>query len=141
MNPTEHVAVYGTLRRGCGNDRFLKGAPMLGQYEVRSHRMYTSHGAYPYVHYSPTGTITVEVYDVTDPRMMKDLDMLEGYPHHYQRKVVPYFDNNKTRTPAGRAWMYYVIDEGEDHDYIETGNWHYYVYYAPKSFYSNRKSK
>lgn len=106
---------------------------MLGVYQVRSHRMYTKHGGFPYVHYSPTGDIVVEVYAVDDDNMMMNLDNLEGYPYHYQRKVVPYFDHSRARTPAGRAWMYYVTDKGLPSEYVNDGDWANYIF-QPKQW-------
>lgn len=143
LKVNKQVAVYGTLRRGCGNDRLLQGAPCRGVFEVRNFRMYTEHASFPYVHYSPAGVIQVEVYDVKDEAMALSLDRLEGYPYHYQRKIVPYYDSCRNRSPSGTAWMYYVCDKPQsDDDYIKTGNWLDFLNYKGKTdVYRNSKTR
>lgn len=117
------VAVYGTLRQHCGNDGLLRGSPMEGIYEVRHHQMYTENYGFPYVHYSPTSSIVVEVYEVDDDTML-NLDALEGYPVHYQRKMIPYYDNSNGTSAVGTAWMYYVTTAPSKAGHIiKSGDW------------------
>jgi len=94
---THRVAVYGTLREGEGNFRLLRDAVKDGTHRIGGFVMY-SNGGFPYA-VEGEGQITVETYSVDD-RTLRNLDMLEGYPHHYDRREVDV--NGKP------AWIYFV---------------------------------
>ena len=102
------VAVYGTLRRGQGNHCILSRttAPLLVTERTQEHfNMFTnwSHGGgYPFIVPVKTSNssknVVIEVYEV-DEYTLERLDQLEGYPHHYDRKLTP--------TSVGEAWIYF----------------------------------
>ena len=50
------------------------------------------------------GTTTHGVFWEIDDAALAALDMREGYPYYYDRKLVPVEANGKTYT----AWMYYM---------------------------------
>lgn len=111
------VSVYGTLRNGEGCFSLLKNAVSLGTYRLDGFVMY-SNGGFPYA-VEGDGQITVEVYDV-DERTLRRLDMLEGYPNHYNRKEVD--------VDGHTAWIYCVkaghirldlLDRIPDGDWVE----------------------
>ena len=107
------VAVYGSLRKGLGNHRFLTSSKFLGKDVITGFNMY-SLGAFPYV--TPTkesNTIVVEVYEVND-NVFLSLDALEGYPTFYDRM--------KITTKYGYAWIYFIKDYGK-HPKVVSGDW------------------
>lgn len=82
-----YVFVYGTLKKGYGNNRllqnakFIDGGVTLTPYDLRDL------GAYPVVVDRKRARIAGEVYDVTREELQR-LDGLEGYPNMYGRKKV-----------------------------------------------------
>jgi gamma-glutamylcyclotransferase (GGCT)/AIG2-like uncharacterized protein YtfP len=81
----QNVFVYGTLKRGYGNNRLLKDSTFLGKAKTKKKwAMIGAGAAFPYLlteddegHY-----VEGEVYSVTD-KVLRSLDTLEGVPHHY----------------------------------------------------------
>lgn len=100
------VAVYGTLKRGRGNHRYLDGCQFLdGGLTVDCLPM-VDHGI-PYVYDEPGvgGRIVVEVYRVDDISSWQGLDALEGHPEHYARKMVSVeLDSGEVVT----CWLYFA---------------------------------
>lgn len=105
------IAVYGTLREGFGNDVIWTGkADKYATGTVAGYHLRTN-GAFPYAvpsHPSmdcEANEITVEIimphYD-TRTEVLARCDRLEGYPRHYNRKVV------SVAVPNGSisCWMY-----------------------------------
>lgn len=83
------VFVYGTLKRGFPNHRVMEHAvgEFIGEGVTTAPTFdMTSLGAFPAL--LPEGKFRIigEVYDVED---ISPLDHLEGYPHFYDRKIVP----------------------------------------------------
>ena len=78
------VFVYGTLRKGCGNNFVIAEADgyCIGKGKIQGYEMYTN-GAYPMV-IRGSGTVVGEVYEVSD---LVPLDELEGYPNLYIRET------------------------------------------------------
>jgi len=108
------VAVYGSLRRGMGNDGLLSGSELLGTTGVEGFEMY-SLGAFPAC--VPTDgeeMVQVEVYEV-DMGTLESLDMLEGYPNFYDRQRVS--------TVFGEAFMYFMHQEPEGQPKVIGGDW------------------
>lgn len=123
---THTLAVYGTLRKGHGNHRCIEGAEFLGKFIVKHHMMW-SNGAFPYICYAPCKHVVVEVFEVNDAQF-KRCDGLEGYPTHYQRKLIPFFLDVKDPDPIGLAWIYYVTEEPDRNaDIIPSGDWEVHV--------------
>jgi len=79
------IAVYGTLRKGCANHRYLADAKYIGTGKLLGWNMY-SNGSYPYVS-KGNGSIKVEIYEV-DKDTLARIDDLEAYPTHYERMRV-----------------------------------------------------
>jgi len=84
---TTNIFVYGTLRKGFGNNRLLKDSRFVGDaVTVRRYGMYAS--GIPYVHEDEAFcTVVGEVYEVDIDTLLK-LDRLEGHPNFYRRKTV-----------------------------------------------------
>lgn len=102
-----NVFVYGTLKKGHGNNWLLGASPLLGEaLSIHEYDLYD--GGFPYaVHISNSGTggttkIWGEIYTVND-YVLKQLDGLEGHPNWYERFVRPF--NLFTGEPV-EAWIY-----------------------------------
>lgn len=101
--------VYGTLRPGYNNARCWQGLarPLhdgeatLGGFELRSW-----HGGFPYAVPAESGAVitgaVILPYEGCYDEVLANLDMLESYPHHYDRWIV------EVDTPDGpmTCWMY-----------------------------------
>lgn len=111
----ELVFVYGTLRKGHGNHRLIRGDKFVGTGStVNKYAMYSM--GIPFVNeYEQVSNITGEVYEVSK-NTLNQLDMLEGHPSWYRRK--------KTKIKIGPktlyAWLYfnnektnYLIEGGD----------------------------
>jgi gamma-glutamylcyclotransferase (GGCT)/AIG2-like uncharacterized protein YtfP len=108
------VAVYGTLRKGGGNDILLSGSEYKGSF--RTEPIFTMFNiGCPYVSTGGTDSITVEVYSISD-ETLRWLDQLENYPGLYDRTQID--------TPWGKAWMY-IIDSFHFNgaSYVPSGDW------------------
>jgi len=113
----DKVAVYGTLRKGHGNHRLLESSEFLGEEKLPGHGM-VSLGGFPAVYTSENDkkSVVVEVFKVDGESTKKRLDMLEGYPSFYDRKLV--------KTSHGDAWMYVIESYNEKSErQVEGGDW------------------
>jgi len=108
------VFVYGTLRKGRGNNRLLEDTVFIGKGKT-TNKYHLTAGGLPYVSKSKsTSQVVGEVYEVTD-QQLKRLDMLEGYdPNNhngswYKREIIDITldDGNKEK-----AALYFNDDEG-----------------------------
>lgn len=111
INACNRVFVYGTLKMGFGNHATLSGA----SYDPAKHKCLTldkfamigKDNAFPYVVEEDDDFgkyIKGELYNV-DKHIMARLDTLEGYPHHYHRKVIQVVP--ETGGVPISAWIYY----------------------------------
>jgi gamma-glutamylaminecyclotransferase len=119
------VAVYGTLRKGFGNNALLRTSKFLGT--ERTSADWTMHvftgGIVPVI-VPGESSITVEVYEITD-NTLENLDFLEGYPHGYSRKLI--------KTSYGDAWIYFmnslysntlrVVESGDFSEFKQRKSW------------------
>ena len=112
---SELVAVYGSLREGFGNHRLLEGRTHHSTEVLEGSFTMLDLGAFPAVVLEGDSNITIEVYEV-DEITFANLDMLEGYPSFYNRKLV--------ETSEGMAWMYYLECKDEwTSTYVPSGDW------------------
>ena len=117
------VFVYGSLRKGFGNNRLLQGQEFLRASATEDKFLMYSMGGFPAVDTSvDSNQIQGELYEV-NPEGMARLDRLEGYPSFYDRKEV------KLAT-GETAWVYF-IDEfhkryGSNYETVENGDWKEY---------------
>ncbi len=99
------VFVYGTLMQKAGSVRSLDKFGASAEYvcdTVTSSRQFDmlNLGHFPGVVDSLSGSrVAGELWRVT-AQVFKQLDVIEGYPDFYTRKMVP--------TEHGIAWMYYL---------------------------------
>jgi len=107
FDETDLVFVYGTLKRGYGNNRLLRDSLFVSEDYTPDGWVMGSAGC-PYSfpprvvpdEYSYLGhKIKGEVYQLRNWFVARQLDWLEGYPHHYDREIIT--------TEGGRsAWIY-----------------------------------
>jgi gamma-glutamylcyclotransferase (GGCT)/AIG2-like uncharacterized protein YtfP len=106
------VAVYGTLRPGCGNDRLWQGSAnvIADGWFIAGYRL-VSNGAFPYA--IPTGDradesrVTLVMPHLAEyDEVLARLDMLEGVPTHYVRSMVECRDPEDRGGGFVVAWLY-----------------------------------
>lgn len=109
------VAVYGTLRPGCGNCRaYLSGNDVihLGTFRLAGFRLYDA-GPFPFAG-SGEGAIVVDLFEIGS-HTLAILDRLEGHPKFYRRREVT--------VDGASAWMY-AVDEAPAHlPTVWSGDW------------------
>jgi gamma-glutamylcyclotransferase (GGCT)/AIG2-like uncharacterized protein YtfP len=109
------IFVYGTLRRGEYNHRWLGNAPWLGRYRTPGRYTLLNLGQYPAVLAGGHTAIKGEVYTLNKVLLAR-LDRLENYPEEYLRERIA--------TPYGTAWIYlYRHRPAPDTPVIPSGDW------------------
>lgn len=118
-NELYKVAVYGTLRKGNGNNVLLSDSKFLGEgFTLPKFEMF-SLGAFPGITGGST-SIKVEVYEV-DSETLSRLDRLEGYRGIGENN---FYDREIISTPYGNAMTYTLRDDGyNEYPRIESGDW------------------
>ncbi len=99
----ELLFVYGTLKRGFPNHRYLKGSKFVGRGRTKEkYALYVA--AVPYVVKGMrVSHILGEVYEVSK-RTLSEIDRLEGHPEHYRReKVEIVLEDGRIL----RCWLYF----------------------------------
>jgi gamma-glutamylcyclotransferase (GGCT)/AIG2-like uncharacterized protein YtfP len=114
---TVRIAVYGTLKGGYHNHyRLGPTKTFLGKGKVQATMFMIGAGDYPgAVLYSDiplnnpakafmcNREIEVEVFEILEESLEKEVDLLEGHPNHFCRKLV------NVGLPMGcKAWMYFL---------------------------------
>ena len=110
---SHRVLVYGTLRQGESNYHLLTDSQFLGNVVIQAQFQLFDLGPYPAA-IKGDQDLVVEVYFVDDDTM-KQLDILEGYPHEYDRELVT--------TPHGQAWIYLYQNKCLLTKTIPSGDW------------------
>ncbi len=117
-NSKIYVYVYGSLRKGQYNAYILKNAKYIKTTRLNGWDMFTR-GFFPFL-VEGEGSVTVELYEISRG-IFDQLDLLESYPHHYQRKIVSDDEGNQ-------GWLYYY--ENFESEYylqkaiqVECGDW------------------
>lgn len=123
MYEWEHVnlvAVYGTLKAGRGNHGLLSKSNYVGAGETIYKYPMQAQGI-PFV-FDKAGTgsqIPVEVYELLDDDTKDDLDLLEGHPTNYERKLI---DVEMLDGAVKSCWLYFANPAYEQStmEYIQT---------------------
>ena len=109
--------VYGTLKEGESNHHWLNGAKKVCDGVVFGLRLHQGPG-FPYAFKVNDYTAVThgEVYKIED---LRQCDILEGYPNHYNRSKVEVKVSSGVSTIA---WVYHkpTVPRG---DVIESGVW------------------
>jgi gamma-glutamylcyclotransferase (GGCT)/AIG2-like uncharacterized protein YtfP len=108
------VFVYGTLLTGESNHRLLARARLLGEWATPPRFTLYDFGPYPILCTRGTQSVAGEVYGI-DQAILKQLDVLEDYPEHY--------DRDRINTPWGPAWFYFQRRPPARCRVIPAGDW------------------
>jgi gamma-glutamylcyclotransferase (GGCT)/AIG2-like uncharacterized protein YtfP len=109
------VFVYGSLKRGEKNHRWLEGASWQGEAELNGVLLHDL-GPFPMAVIGE-GTAIGEVYAVEE-RGLARLDELEGYPRLYDRQMLSLSDGRQ-------AWVYLGRPRQVRHAPVVAGSrWH-----------------
>lgn len=108
------IAVYGTLRRGMGNHRFLRDAEYLGIGDTVSRFRLCVNGLPYLLRGAGLGEfVELEVYRV-DQKTFREVDRLEGHPHFYRRMKLPVIMRDNEQEPRVVPWIYTVGEQFDD---------------------------
>lgn len=97
----EVMFVYGTLKKGYGNNRFMSSAKFLGKAtSINRWQLIGEDAPFPYLlgiapANKPGHYIVGEVYEVP-PHAIPAIDALEGVPTHYRKASITVVLNGKT---------------------------------------------
>lgn len=111
------VAVYGTLKRGFGNNRLLTEATFIGEGNTKAKYRLCINGL-PYLikgEHSDGEHVEIELYNC-NPFEMYSLDLLESHPRFYRRELTDVVVDNQVYN----AWIYFVPDS----NYYNNGEYH-----------------
>lgn len=107
LNSDIRVFVYGTLKNGFYNHRYLAGSRFIGSARTtEKYAMYTEGGIPCVVEDEAVSNIYGELYSV-DGTVLQNLDRLEGHPNWYQRREIEICLDDGT-SPTVKAWMYFI---------------------------------
>lgn len=114
------IAVYGTLRKGCGNhSHFLTEAEFKGEFSSEPVYSLYNLGGFPGLKENGNTSVIMEVYAVNKDEAA-NVDALEGYSDN---RPAHFYDKKDIQTPWGLASVYiYVRDPNED-SLIVGGDW------------------
>lgn len=105
---TSKFFVYGTLKEGQGNHFYLRGCRKIGEAVTESRYKVYGHG-FPLAVLDEQGhPLRGEIYEVDDPDVVDNLDMLEGNGSFYTRSVREFQDINGEKH---EAWIYEIPAE------------------------------
>ena len=109
------IFVYGTLKDGFPNHRYLWGCRFIGIDAVNG-KLYNL-GAFPGLKASEDGRVSGEVWECP-AKTTETLDFLEGHPTFYKREP--------TVTVGGiEVQTYYYQGACDERSRIESGNWEF----------------
>lgn len=95
------VFVYGSLKKNFPNSKYLKTARFIKNISTSDKFTMYDFGYYPAIVFDDSGyLIEGELYEVNN-RTLDNLDILEGYPSFYNRKLINLEDGNS-------AYIYYL---------------------------------
>jgi gamma-glutamylaminecyclotransferase len=97
--------VYGTLKRGYGNNVILRSSKFLGEAVSRDRYMLLHSGFPMAVRDSEGRPVKGELFEVSDSRVVESLDALEGNGHFYTRHLRSFIDAEGAEV---EAWIYEI---------------------------------
>ena len=126
MNENQKVrfACYGTLKKNHGNFHYVKDAEYLGEHITEPlYTMYT--GGFPVTERGGNTAIHCEIYETSDPEIIKDVHGLEGCESQIQGHPSNWYDFDLTQTAWGDARIF-VMDKGKSRrtQIVSSGKWH-----------------
>lgn len=116
------VAVYGTLKLGRGNSHYMRDAEFLGTTETPPEYTMFNLGSYPAVAKGGNTSVSLEIYKVTDPEQMDDINVLEGF--RGKGNLSNFYDVEEIITKYGPATMFVMdFERVSGRPIVESGNW------------------
>lgn len=115
------LAVYGTLKRGHSNHRYLYGTKYLGEFVTEPIYTMYSLGSFPAVRLNGKTGITVEVYETDNEEIINLINSLERYTG-IKNDSANWYDCITIDTPYGLAEMFYQKKYAEC-AVLESGKW------------------
>ena len=104
------VFVYGTLKRGFSNNRYLAGSKFLGTARTKEKFALYSDGLPFLIMTESISEIHGELYQVDD-LTLQILDDLEGHPDWYRREQVEICLDDGNHSVM-KAWVYFTLGTG-----------------------------
>lgn len=115
-----NVFVYGTLKKGFHNHRWLNGSKLIAKDAEMCNLSLYHLGGFPGAKPDEDGVIIGEIYEVDDDTLA-GLDRLEGVPTLYQRHLLVGFE------PLGDkdydCYVYVYQGDVTEEQYIPDGVW------------------
>jgi len=121
--PTRTVifAVYGTLKKGFGNNALLRNEEFLGSFKTPAE--YTLYeGGFPIVERNGKTAIQCELYRTSNEAVIRNVFGLEGCRSQTKGHADNWYDIDFIETPYGEATMF-VMDSAGRKTTEPSGNW------------------
>lgn len=106
---TPYLFVYGTLKKGYGNNRLLYDSEFVCEEETKD-SYFLGGSSIPYMippEFAPEGVelhpVRGEVWKLDDHYTLDIVDSLEGHPRWYYRSLIT--------TSQGPTWSYFMTEE------------------------------
>jgi gamma-glutamylcyclotransferase (GGCT)/AIG2-like uncharacterized protein YtfP len=119
MSETVLLAVYGTLKRGCGNHALIANAQYIGSDKLQEISLYDI-GPYPGARLEASAGIEIEVYAVT-PSQLARLDLLEEYDPADPSGSL--YTRESLETRFGSTWVYLYQGDVAGKPCLRSGAW------------------
>ena len=103
------VFVYGTLKRGFSNNRYLAGSKFLGTARTKEKFALYSDGLPFLIMTESISEIHGELYQVDD-LTLQILDDLEGHPDWYRREQGEICLDDDSSQSGIEAWVYFSLN-------------------------------
>ena len=97
--------VYGTLKQGYSNHRLMGNSKLIGTAKSLTPSYNMAYVGFPYLFEQGSSFVSGELYEVTDERVVQNLDWLEGHPSHFRREVHKFVPDANTDEVV-EAWVY-----------------------------------
>jgi len=122
----QYVFVYGTLKKGFSNHFFISDCEFICKSKtIDKYQLYPNiDRSFPYLIINEKSqNIYGELYKIEDKEILETLDILEGYPIHYNKKNIE-VENIETKE-IYNALVYYKNEEfSADIDFLTPlDNW------------------
>lgn len=106
MSFRQYLFVYGSLKRGFGNDVFLQDSTFVMTTTTKEKYDMVSFGSFPAVVKSPQKYhIEGELYVVSMEKILEEVDLLESNGTFYKRELV------LVDGILNGVWMYFLLPE------------------------------
>lgn len=115
------LAVYGTLRAGFHNHYILEDSKYLGTTKTPPAFTLFDNGGYPFLFPEGDQEVVVEIYEVTDERVSKRVNYLEGFTGIRGAKS-NYYETVDISTEFGKVEAF-VAKTKPNLRVIESGDW------------------